>query len=373
MEHEILSYQEDNENNPLFQSKKLRDEMIENVKKQDVPYICKDRFEVYFVCFRSGENYFFAGPLCLQTLRRMELHRYYKYYGILEEQEKPLKILKFSELLDFVELLDNILSKEELDDKTLIFGNTLMVDQAEHEEQSHVLFEMKREEEMLYHHTYQEERKLLDCVREGRTADALRYTRNMDGDIGKMSSREMNHWKNAAIAGITLCTRAAIEGGIFPALAYQLSDYYIQKCDNCDAVDAVLRYRNAAVERLTQEVYRGLQMKYSSGYVEQCKDYVRKHYTEKIYTEDIAEKLGISPNYLSRLFNKEAGMRLQDYITHVRVEKAANLLTYSTESISRIAEYVNFPSQSYLGKVFKELKGMTPKKYRETHKPKEFR
>lgn len=35
-----------------------------------------------------------------------------------------------------------------------------------------------------YHHTYQEERKLLDSIREGRVEDALSYSRNMDTDLG---------------------------------------------------------------------------------------------------------------------------------------------------------------------------------------------
>ena len=65
-------------------------------------------------------------------------------------------------------------------------------------------------------------------------------------------------------------------------------------------------------------------------------------------------------------------MRLQDYILSVRLDHAANLLMYSDEPIARIAEYVNFPSQSYFGRVFKEKMQMSPRRYRELHKPKEF-
>ena len=106
--------------------------------------------------------------------------------------------------------------------------------------------------------------------------------------------------------------------------------------------------------------------------MEQCRDYVGKHYREKIYLEDIADTLGVSSTYLSRLFRKETGECLQDYITEFRVERAANLLVYSSESLPRISVYVNFPSQSYFGKVFKKYKQMTPRKYRELHKPREF-
>ena len=87
---------------------------------------------------------------------------------------------------------------------------------------------------------------------------------------------------------------------------------------------------------------------------------------------EIADTLGLSETYLSRLFKKETGERLQDYIVGVRLEHAANLLKYSEESLSKIAEYVKFPSQSYMGKVFKEKYKMSPRQYREQNRPAEY-
>ena len=82
--------------------------------------------------------------------------------------------------------------------------------------------------------------------------------------------------------------------------------------------------------------------------------------------------MGIGSAYLLSFFSKETGIRIQDYITQFRVDKAANLLTYSDESIAFIAEYVKFPSQSYFGSVFKKYKQMTPREYREKYKVAEF-
>ena len=230
---------------------------------------------------------------------------------------------------------------------------------------------MKEREEELYHHTYQEERKLLESVRDGRSEDAIRYSRNMDSELGKLSTKELNHWKNVAIVAITLTTRAAIEGGISPSIAYRISDFYIQKSDSCKEIAQIIKYRDHAVEELTGQVEKKKSRKTSS-YVERCRDYVGKHYREKIYLSEIADTLGLSETYLSRLFRKETGERLQDYIVNVRLEHAANLLRYSEESISKIAEYVNFSSQSYMGKVFKEKYEMSPKQYREQKRPMEY-
>ncbi len=368
----LVSCQRNPKLNPIFSSKQLRQKLMKEADGQNLPLLHKEEDSIYFICVKSGKKYYFAGPLSLGELNKVELHKYYKRYGIKAEKEKTLKRFQFSEMMDIAQLMDGILNKNMTEDMELAKVNHLAAGEAELEEQEKIRYEIKADEEDAYHHTYQEERLLLDCVREGRVEDALHFTRTMDGDLGKMSGNVLNQWRNTAIVGITLCTRAAIEGGISPAAAYRISDFYISKCDSCQDVAQMIRYRNTAIEKLTSEVKRKMEQKHTSSYVEQSRDYVRKHYREKIYLDDIADTLGVSASYLSRLFSKETGERLQDYITRVRIERAANLLTYSDESLSKISEYVNFPSQSYFGRVFREQMQVSPRKYREIHKPKEF-
>lgn len=372
MDDEVIhSFQEHSEYNPVFKNKDLQNRLKEGGDKQIEPYIFKDKNKVYFTCIKAGKSYYMIGPMSLELLNRVELHQYYRSYGISEETEKRLKHFTFSEILDIVEMLANILLEAEYSDNELIYANRIVEDTKEKEEQEKVLFDMKDGEEELYHHTYLEERKLLDSIREGRMEDALKYSRNMDTDLGKLSKKELNHWKNVAVVAITLCTRAGIDGGVSPSIAYRISDYYIQKSDGCNDIAQIIKYRDHAVEELTEQVQKKMNRKTSS-YVEQCRDFVEKHYREKIYLSDIAKTLGLSKTYLSRLFKKETGERLQDYIVQVRLERAANLLKYSEESISNIAEYVNFPSQSYMGKIFKEKYQLSPKRYRELNAPSEY-
>lgn len=372
MDNEVIhSFQEHSEYNPVFKNKVLQNCLKEGADQQAEPYIFKDENQVNFACIKAGRSYYMIGPMNLELLNRVELHRYYRGYGINEESEKRLKHFTFSEILDIVEIVANILLGAEYSDNELIYANRIVEDTKEKQEQKKVLFDMKDGEKELYHHTYLEERKLLDSIRDGRVEDALKYSRNMDADLGKLSAKELSHWKNVAIVAITLCTRAAIDGGVSASIAYRISDYYIQQSDGCNDIAQIIKYRDHAVEELTEQVQRKKARKTSS-YVEQCKDYVEKHYREKIYLSDIAGTLGLSETYLSRLFKKEAGVRLQDYIVQVRLERAANLLKYSEESISNIAEYVNFPSQSYMGKLFKEKYQLSPKKYRELNAPSEY-
>lgn len=368
----LTSCQNNSIQNPISCDEQLRNRLQEGADGQDLPLLYTEGDGVYYICVKSEGTYYYAGPISLGELGKVELHRYYQRHGIRTAEERPLRRLQFSELVEAAKLMDAILNGSQIEDVELARANHMTTANDASEAREAIRREIQRDEEDAYHHTYQEERRLLDCVREGRTEDALHLNRTMDADLGRMSERALNQWRYTAIVGITLCTRAAIEGGISPALGYQISDFYISKCDTCQDVAQMIRYRNTAIERLSSEVDRRRQQRHTSSYVEQSKDYIRRHYREKIYLQDIADSLGISEGYLSRLFRAETGTTLQDYITQVRVERAVNLLTYSDESIARIAAYVNFPSQSYFGRVFMKYKNVSPKKYRELHKPREF-
>ena len=133
----------------------------------------------------------------------------------------------------------------------------------------------------------------------------------------------------------------------------------------------LLDFRNSAIRELTDRVAAKHNKPRSSSFVESAKDYIRKHYREKIYLSEVAEVLGISEGYLSRLFRSETGGCFQDYVNEERVNRASNLLLYSDFSLTQIAEYVNFPNQSYFGKIFRKYKNMTPKAFRDKYKNKE--
>jgi YesN/AraC family two-component response regulator len=155
-----------------------------------------------------------------------------------------------------------------------------------------------------------------------------------------------------------------------PKDAYRVSGYYIQKCEEAHDASFILKYRNQAL--LEMAAYVRDNTAHTSGYVNQCEDYIRKHYREKIYLQDIADSLGLSPTYLSRRFSKDTGECVQDYINRIRVYHASNLLLYSDRTLSEIAFYVGFPNQSYFGKIFKKFRNMSPKAYQDRYRSAEY-
>lgn len=240
------------------------------------------------------------------------------------------------------------------------------------EQTRYVLKEEEENDDSAYRHTYYEEQLLMEAVKEGRTEDAVRIVTKMDADHGRLSADETRHWKTLAVIDIALCARAAIQGGLPPETAYRISGFYIRKCDASTEITRFLHYRNRSMEELTERVLKLRTKPDASRYTERCKDFVRKRYREKICLSAIAADLGVSAEYLSRLFHKETGTTFQEYVNRMRCERAASLLAYSDKTLSEIAEYVHFPSQSYFGKMFKRFYGVTPGEYRNRIQSKEF-
>lgn len=370
-EERLISYEENPEYNPVYNNAALRLTLTLAADAQKEPVVVSDDFSVFYICVKWETVYYMMGPLSMQVMGRTERHRFYHFYGIDEKWEKGLHYHTLMEILQIAGMFTKIITGQEYTDQQLVDANYRAVTSAK-ERQEQIWFDIKSEDEDIYRHSYQEERQVLEAVKAGDVEEAVRLSKEMDANIGRLGGSELEHWRNLSIVSATLCARAAIEGGVMPSIAYRLSGFYINQCTSCKDITQILIYRNHAIEELAKRVREQKEKRHTSSYTEQCKDYVYGHYREKIYLDNIADTLGISSGYLSRLFKKETGISLQDFINDVRVDKAANLLIYSEETLTGIAEYVNFPTQSYFGKIFKQKMQMTPKQYRELHKPTEF-
>lgn len=104
--------------------------------------------------------------------------------------------------------------------------------------------------------------------------------------------------------------------------------------------------------------------------VSKIKNYIREHIDE-VNRSQIAEYFYLSPSYLSKLFRRETGESLIDYIQKQRIELAKELLLYSEYSISDIAIQTGYPNFSHFSKQFRKFVGCTPNEFRKNKKPKQ--
>lgn len=91
---------------------------------------------------------------------------------------------------------------------------------------------------------------------------------------------------------------------------------------------------------------------------------INLHFNEKLTLSGVAEKIYISPHYLSKAFKDELSESFSMCLNRIRTEKAKILLKNDEKELKEIALAVGYDDQSYFSKVFKKLTGYSPKQYK---------
>lgn len=195
-----------------------------------------------------------------------------------------------------------------------------------------------------------------------------KFMDNIRGEgVGVLSRNPVTNLKYHLVISTALITRVCVEAGMEMEQAFRLSDFYILKMDNLNSAEAIESLHEQMVLNFTGKMQLLAQKPGTSKAIADCIEYVYAHIQTRITVEDLAACTGLSPSHLSRLFKKETGISVSDYIREKKVEKAQELLRYSDFSLIEIANTLSFSSQSHFTQVFRAFTGVTPKKYRDTH------
>ena len=94
--------------------------------------------------------------------------------------------------------------------------------------------------------------------------------------------------------------------------------------------------------------------------------YVNAHYMDKLTLDSIADYVGLNREYLSRLFSKETGTGLFQYINEVRMKRAGEMIRSNKQAyVKEVAAAVGFDDPYFFSRKFKEFYGKTPSEYAE--------
>lgn len=97
--------------------------------------------------------------------------------------------------------------------------------------------------------------------------------------------------------------------------------------------------------------------------------YIGIHFArEKLSLNEVAEAVGLSPNYLSALFRQEMDCTFVEYVTARRMELARELLRTTDLRSGEVARAVGYRDPRYFSSLFKKTQGMTPREYRSDRK-----
>lgn len=94
------------------------------------------------------------------------------------------------------------------------------------------------------------------------------------------------------------------------------------------------------------------------------KEYIDKNYTKDIPLNEIANRLYISPYYLSHIFKEETGNTPINYLIQRRVGEAQKLLLNTQQTVQEIAQQVGYENANYFSMMFKKVAGESPSMFR---------
>ncbi|MGK9251778.1 response regulator transcription factor [Paenibacillus humicus] len=147
----------------------------------------------------------------------------------------------------------------------------------------------------------------------------------------------------------------------FPAF---MLHQYREDFDVSAATRSVQRFR-AWSEGMLGQIGVLLQSRRSeSPVLRQIKAYIADHMDRDVTREELAEHVFLNPAYLSRLFRKETGKVLTDYILQEKMRAAAQRLTGTDESVSAIAAGLGYGNFSYFARLFRKVYGKNPHEFR---------
>lgn len=105
-------------------------------------------------------------------------------------------------------------------------------------------------------------------------------------------------------------------------------------------------------------------VKENDNVVQSVKRYIALNLDQDLSREFIADQVFLNPDYLSRIFKKETGYSISDYVLAERINKAKELLLQTSVPISAVALSVGYTNFSHFAKIFKKYVGTGPTEYR---------
>lgn len=106
-------------------------------------------------------------------------------------------------------------------------------------------------------------------------------------------------------------------------------------------------------------------MNYSQ-YVQKTVDYIERHLSGPLPLGMLARRAGFSKYHFLRMFKRETGSGLGEYVRHRRISRAAGLLLTTEESVLEVALSCGFESQEAFTRAFKDVYALPPGRYRRT-------
>lgn len=330
-------------NDPVFCSRALLEALLRCGLRSAGQYRAYGDGEYWYYVYYGEQRYVIWGPVVFEAYSKQDKMKYCKGYGAKGDGIRIPQMGRWS--------LEGLIA----------FSHGILFDEYERAAEFDNRMEKDVPQEAL-------PLKLLNIEREYAEWGIAPGEEWMLNDLVIEESRQKAA-EYGVVTGITLAARYAVAEGVQEDEAYVLRDEMLQKLARAEGD----LERFTILDRARQEFGQlGREARKNSKdlslYVEQSREYITRHIYEKLSLPKVADEVGISKSYLSRIFSEQMGMTLTEYILREKISISCDLLEFSDRSIAMIADDLRLSPQSYFTKVFKKIMRETPQQYRRRYR-----
>ncbi|NLV92138.1 MAG: helix-turn-helix domain-containing protein [Firmicutes bacterium] len=228
-----------------------------------------------------------------------------------------------------------------------------------------VIHERKQGEGLPINYPIDQEKKLLAKIRLGDKQGAQTLLNEILGHIFFSRGNDIKFIKGRVLELVVLLSRAALEGGARDDVVLGLNREYLNQLEALTSADDIAFWLSKVMTRFTDYVFDMTGVK-NIDIIYKAVSYIRDNYMSDITVEDVAEAVGLSPSYFSQLFNDEMKCSFRSFLNRIRIENSKPFLLDDSIPLVTVAAKVGFQDQSYFGKVFKRLVGVSPGEFRKS-------
>lgn len=162
-----------------------------------------------------------------------------------------------------------------------------------------------------------------------------------------------------------LCARVAAKSGISVYTARTMENDWVKRIEAARSFSEARKLRESMYSAFLRQIRQRQDSTGLSRAIRECRLYIQTNYAKELTLEEIACHCGYAEYYLSRKFSKETGMKLGDYIHSVRIDAAKTMLLTTSKEIQEISDSLHFGNRNHFDRVFRQLVGISPARYRE--------
>ncbi len=212
------------------------------------------------------------------------------------------------------------------------------------------------------------EQRFFENIKNGNVRASIMNLHKMEESVANLKriGTTIENERVGAAINRTTVRLAAMHAGLPPVIIDQLANTALLEVISLKNVEDIHTAKEKMIISICKAIQRMKAEKYSV-LIQSTLYYLENKYSTDISLDDLCIELNISKNYLISTFKKEVGTTPNAYLTKVRLDQAAFLLTTKNIPISDISEEVGISDPNYFVKLFKKEFGVTPTYYRHHH------